>query len=212
MKSASVTESDVSPRLGRAPDRSRAATRRRLKGAGTALFARRGLHGTTTAQIAHRAGVASGTFYLHFRDKHALFREIVFEALDALRDRLADASARAAADPVARVRERATELLAFADENRNLVRVLFGREHEAGELAEAVIDELVSGIEERLRGRIAAGAVPSGLHPAVAAQALAAMWARVVAWWLEDPRRAPREAVIETLVQIHPVYRAAVRR
>jgi hypothetical protein len=28
------------------------------------------------------------------------------------------------------------------------------------------------------------------------------MLARVVAWWVEDPTRAPREAVIETLTRI----------
>ena len=61
--------------------RSRADTRRRLVEAGTDLFARDGLHGVTSARIARAAGVATGTFYLHFKDKEALFREIVFAAL-----------------------------------------------------------------------------------------------------------------------------------
>jgi AcrR family transcriptional regulator len=209
VKSSSVGESNVSSRARRAPDRSRAATRRRLKSAGIALFARQGLHRTTTVQIAHRAGVAAGTFYLHFRDKHVLFREIVFEALDRLRERLAAASERAGADRISGVRERASELLAFAAENKKLVRVLFGREPEAGELGEAVIDELVPGIETRLREQIAAGALTSELHPEATAQAIAAMWVRLVAWWVEDPRRAPREAVVETLVRVHPATRAA---
>jgi hypothetical protein len=28
------------------------------------------------------------------------------------------------------------------------------------------------------------------------------MWARVVAWWAEDPSRAARETVVETLTRI----------
>ena len=36
--------------------------------AGEALFAEHGLHGVTTHTIAHHAGVAAGTFYLHFPD------------------------------------------------------------------------------------------------------------------------------------------------
>jgi len=33
----------------------------------------------------------------------------------------------------------------------------------------------------------------------------------VVCWWLEDPSRASREAVIETLVRLHPAMAAATR-
>jgi hypothetical protein len=34
------------------------------------------------------------------------------------------------------------------------------------------------------------------------------MFARVVAWWIEEPNRAPRESIIETLVhiQLHGTY------
>ncbi len=187
----------------RAPERSRAETRRRLAAAATGLFARQGLQATTTVQIARAAGVATGTFYLHFQDKHELFRAIVFEAFAGLRERLAARAARAGAPPLAAVRARAEELLDFAQENRSLVRILFGRDHEAAELGEDVFDDTVPGIEAGLRRRIAAGQA-AALHPAVAAQALTAMWTRVVAWWVEDPKRAPRAAVVETLVRMHP--------
>jgi hypothetical protein len=30
------------------------------------------------------------------------------------------------------------------------------------------------------------------------------MWARVVAWWVEDPGRADRARVVDTLVELHP--------
>lgn len=186
--------------------RSRAETRRRLVEAGTDLFARVGLAGTTTTQIARAAGVAAGTFYLHFPDKHSLFREIAFAALAELRARMAAAHDAAAPDPVAQLRARMETLVAFAEEKRDLVRIVFGRGPEAGEIGAELAESLFADVEARLRERIAEGRADAALHPAAAAQALVAGWIRVVAWWAEGPSRAPREAVVETLVRLHPVF------
>ncbi len=199
----------IQPEPSTAPERSRAETRRRLVAAGTELFARRGLAGTPTAQIARRAGVAVGTFYLHFSDKQALFREIVFDALARLRERMAAAREGAGANPAQALRASTAELLAFAEANRSLVRVLFGRDPEAADLGEAVMDELLPGVEARLRQGVETGALAPELHPTVAAQALVAMWTRVLAWWVEEPTRAPRESVLETLVRLHPLTDAS---
>jgi AcrR family transcriptional regulator len=189
-----------------APARSRADTRRRLVEAATDLFARDGLHGATSARIAAEAGVATGTFYLHFRDKEELFREIVFAALAQLRGRTLRAL-EGLADARAQVRARTGELVAFADENRRLMLVLFGRGAQSAGMGDEVLDSLTPGIADALRARARAGQLSPELHPAVAAQAIAAMHSRVIAWWVEDPTRATREEVIETLCRMHPVYR-----
>jgi AcrR family transcriptional regulator len=194
----SVGEPEVKQREG-AAERSRRETRRRLLEAGTELFAREGLHGATSAQIARRAGVAAGTFYLHFRDKGALFREIVFDALSRLRARQDAAAAGLPRGSRAEIAARMGVLLDVAAEQRSLIRVLFGRGHQAADLGEEVLAGLLPGLEERLR----AGA--AGLHPAAAAQALVGMVTRVIAWWAEDPARAPRESVVETLTRLHPL-------
>jgi len=186
--------------------RSRAETRRRLIEAGTERFARDGLHGTTSTQIARAAGVAAGTFYLHFPDKQALFRAIAFDTLAQLRGRMAAAAEAAGSDVQLQLRARMETLVAFAAEQRDLVRIVFGRGHEAGTLGEEMADALFPGVEARLGERIEEGLADPGLHPAVAAQSLLAMWTRVIAWWGEDPSRAPREAVVQTLVRLHPVY------
>jgi AcrR family transcriptional regulator len=190
-----------------APARSREATRQRLAEAGTELFASEGLHGVTSSRIAAAAGVATGTFYLHFKDKEALFREIVWKALRDLRERGRVATVEAGNDPRAQVRARTTELVAFAEENRSLILVLFGRGHEAAGVADEVLDALTPGIEEGLRARISAGQIPPEFHVGVAAQAIAAQSSRVIAWWVEDPSRATREEVIETLCRMHPTHR-----
>jgi AcrR family transcriptional regulator len=199
----SVAESDVRsappvPAAPSAPARSRAETRRRLIEAGTDLFAEHGLHRVTSARIARHAGVATGTFYLHFPDKEALFREIAFAALAELRARQERASERLEPGSPAYVRARTEELLAFAAERRALIRLVFARAESAG-LAEDVRDAVVPGIQRWLERR-----APAGLHPAVAAQAHAAVLTRVIAWWADDPSRATREEVVDTLIRMNP--------
>jgi AcrR family transcriptional regulator len=186
-----------------APARSRADTRRRLLEAGTALFAENGLHGVTSAQIARHARVATGTFYLHFADKEALFHEIAFAALAELRARQERASAGVALGSREYLRLRTEELIAFAAEKRELIRMVFGRAESAGladEVREAVVPEIQRWLERRARE----GVAPPDLHPAVAAQAHAAVLTRVIAWWATDPTRASREHVVETLLRLNP--------
>ena len=60
------------PRQLRADD-----TRARLFAAASELFATRGYHATTVDAIAKRAGVAKGTFFVHFATKDAVITELV---------------------------------------------------------------------------------------------------------------------------------------
>ena len=182
----------------RAPARSRAATRERILASGTALFAERGLHDVTSHDIASDAGVAAGTFYLHFPDKQTLFREIVFQAVAELRQGLQEA--RAAGRGVEQVvRMQAEVLLSFAEQRADLVRILFGRDSEARGLGADVLDHLAEGARERVAADQRQGTTPGSVDADVAAQAIVGMWSRVLAWWVEDPSRAGREQLIDTL-------------
>ena len=189
------------PRRSSAAQRSRVQTRERLLAAGRKLFAERGLHGVTTHDLAADAGVAAGTFYLHFRDKAALFREIAGDTIALLRARLdaATHSARGAREGVPAFSE---ALIGFAEENRDLVRILFSRDAEAAAIEADVLNQLAATIAANRRARIASGEMPAQLHPEVLAQGLVGLLARVVAWWVENPQRASREHVIETLTRI----------
>lgn len=189
-----------------APARSRAATRQRILEAGTALFAREGLHAVSSARIAKAAGVAAGTFYLHFRDKKELFREIVFAALGRLQEAQRRATESAGTDVAAQVRARIAELAAFTEQNRNLITLVFGRDHEATSLGEDVLETLRPSAEDALRERVESGDL-RGASLAVASQVLLGMQIRVIAWWAEDPSRATRAEVIETLCRMHPLLR-----
>jgi AcrR family transcriptional regulator len=67
----------------------RAAERRQaIVAAGLDEFVARGFAATRLDDVAKRAGVAKGTIYLHFKDKEALFQELVRTALVPLIGRL----------------------------------------------------------------------------------------------------------------------------
>ena len=55
-----------------------------------ALFAAKGLRGTTVRQIAHATGIQSGSLYHHFDSKDAIFETIVVEYLRDLTQRYAE--------------------------------------------------------------------------------------------------------------------------
>src|SRR5262245_12851899 len=58
-------------------------TRERLVRAALELFTTQGYYGSTTPEIAARAGVAEGTIYRHFTSKQHLLNEIYRGALQA---------------------------------------------------------------------------------------------------------------------------------
>jgi AcrR family transcriptional regulator len=169
------------------------------------LFARHGLNGVTTHQIARAAGVAAGTFYLHFPDKSALFHEIAVDTEARLRAHIDEASA-CAADLRGAVRARVEALFDFAERNRDLIRILFGPDAgspgESGAAGSELLDAFAASIEEGRRGAIATGEMPREIDAAVLSQALVGMLSRVVLWWLDDPDPGPREIAIETLTRI----------
>jgi AcrR family transcriptional regulator len=192
---------DVSEIVLTARDRSRLETRGRLLGSARRLFSTRGLTRVTTHDIARGAGVASGTFYLHFPDKETLFREIVDSAVEELCRRVESAT-EGIADAEVAARSHAETLIGFAEENRDLVRIVFGRDHSTADVESDVMDHLAATAARMLQRRIDQGVLRSSIDPTVAAQALTGMFARAVSWWIEDPRRCTRAALIDTLVGI----------
>lgn len=58
----------------------------RLRLAARTLFVRNGYHNTRPQDIARQAGVANGTFYLHFKDKRAAFLDFADQAQCELRE------------------------------------------------------------------------------------------------------------------------------
>ncbi len=192
------------PGTGGPRPRSRDATRQRLVDAATELFAAEGLHAVTSAAIARHAGLATGTFYLHFPDKQVLFREIVLSALAELRARQDGAGAAHPVGSDAELRARIDEFFEFAEEKRALMRVVFARGPESTGMSDELVGVIAPAIERRLESLQRVGRMAADVHPAVAAQARAAALVRIAAWWSEDPMRVPRAAAATTLFRLDP--------
>jgi len=197
---------------GSAAERSRRATREGLLESGRLLFAKHGLHGVTTHDIAHGADVAAGTFYLHFENKQALLREIIDSAVSELIECIDSAVEPhfEAGDLAGVVRAQVEALVAFAEQQREVIRMLFSPDSDAAAVGSDVLNLLASTIAEGRRELMKAGVAPRDVDPAVLGQALVGMCAQVLSWWSEDPSRVSRETLIESLTHIqqsgtHPV-------
>jgi AcrR family transcriptional regulator len=179
-------------------------TRRRLLDAGRTLFARHGPAGVTSHEIAAEAGFAAGTFYLHFKHKGELFQELTDQAASELELRLV-AAATEGPDPRAIVEAQAEALVGFADEHRELFRIVFTPGSEGAEAAARVLERLARGVSARRRAAAARGQAWECLDPDVLAQAIVGMWVRVLSWWVDEPSRATRAEIVRTLshFQLH---------
>lgn len=199
-----MQESPSKPSRGSAAARSRQATRARLVESGRLLFAKHGLHGVTTHDIAHEAEVASGTFYLHFKNKREVFQEIADGCVSELIERidLACADLREEQDVAELLRAQATAMVGFAEEHRDLIRILFSADSDAAAVGSGILRALAETVTESRRTMLRQGFAQNGLDPAVLGQAVVGMWAQVLSWWCEDPTRVSRDALIETLTQI----------
>ena len=180
-------------------ERSRRETRRRLVEAGTKLFARRGFARTRATDISREAGVAVGTLYVHFTDKEALLREILFqgfEEMHAVVQRITEAKY---ATVEGSVRAHTEALVSYAAEHPELFQILFSTEVATTAAGTELLAALTAHQEERLREGIAEGYFRADLDPGVAARAVIGMLIQVLHWWTQDPSRAPREVVIDTV-------------
>lgn len=70
-----------------------AVTRRRLLDAAEIVFGEVGFHAAAISQITQTAGVAQGTFYVHFTSKEELFTQLVADISRSLRHEMTRAAA-----------------------------------------------------------------------------------------------------------------------
>ena len=207
--SAGATTTEAGPGESAPIDPKREAARRRLLEATVALLAERGLERVNSNQIARAAGVGVGTFYAHFQDKYAAHQAVVLDALERLGERVETAARRPARDRATQVRASVEAALDFALEQPELFRAAFGREI-APSPGRPGIAPSHRRLERRLRGLQVQQRLEPSLDPAVAAKGFTAMQSAVILWGLDDPGRAERNDVIETLVRLHPAVAAAV--
>ena len=98
-------------------------TRRALLDAAAAEFGERGFHDASISGITARAGVAAGSFYTYFGSKEALFRALVRDLSDQVRDHVTPA-VRSAPDGIAAESAGLEQFLAFVTEHKEIYRII----------------------------------------------------------------------------------------
>ena len=165
-------------------ERRRERTRRDLLAAAVRVLARKGLHDTKVADIAAAADIGVGTFYLHFPTKDALFDAVVEETVARLKATI-DAARAAAPDAVARMRAANAAFCRFAQENREVFKIVFGHAAAYNDVIRRAQALFAADIEETIREGVASGAF-APVPPPIAAQAVVGMATQVLSWWTEQ--------------------------
>jgi AcrR family transcriptional regulator len=195
------------------------ATRQALKACAYRSLAERGWAATQVADLCAAAGLAAGTFYVHFPDKEAVLAELLADFNEELADRVARMwSGRPPRNPRRLVGRVARAFLDHWTRHRGFVRACaekaaLGTSLEA--LRDGVNPPMVALVSRALSE--AAAALGARLRdPDLVTQALLAMWLRVgmQALFNPDVTRARAEAALVrlTLGALQGVIPALARR
>ena len=193
------TSSAKALRTGNRFARRKARTRQDLLSAAARVLAHKGFHDTKIADLADEADVGVGTFYLHFETKDALFDALVEDTVARLKAAV-DAARLAVDDPVERLRRANVAFCRFADQNREVFRIVFGHAAAYHDVIQRAEDLFAADIEANLRDGIAGG-VFAALPTQVAAQAIVGMATRILSWWTTH-ESIPITTLEETMTRI----------
>nr|WP_299906474.1 TetR/AcrR family transcriptional regulator [Sphingomonas bacterium] len=121
-----MTRSDAASAAseGKAPRTERGRkTLRAILDAAAIEFGEKGFHEASVSGITRRAGVALGSFYTYFDSKDAVFRALVRDMSDQVRDQVAPAI-RAAPDQIAAERAGLYEFINFVRGHKEIYRII----------------------------------------------------------------------------------------
>lgn len=147
-----------------------ARTRARLLEAAEHVFATVGYHDASIVKITERAGVALGTFYVHFPGKKEIFDEVVLDLSHRVRQAMSE-GARRGRDRIEAEREGFREFFRFTARHPALYRIIRQAEFVSPEAMRAHYDAICTGYAAGLDRAQQAGEIRQ-VDPTVAAWAL----------------------------------------
>jgi len=143
-----------------------AARRAAILSAALDEFSAQGFAATRLDDVARRAGVAKGTIYLHFRDKEALFQELIRSVLGPFVGTLE--LALKADLPVRQIAEQALELFVrevYETRRKDVIRLILTEGQRFPQLAEfyyrEVLSRAIAAFRQLMRGAVARGELKS---------------------------------------------------
>lgn len=176
--------------------RRREQTARALLDAARRVLAAKGYHGTKIVDIARAASVGVGTFYLYYPTKEALFLELVEDTVARLKIEL-DAVRATIPDLIEQSRVRTLTFFRFAQENRELFRIVFGHGASFHDVVRRSQEVFIRDLHEIIAAGMEVGALRRG-DAMIWAQAFIGMSLQVVSWWIEQ-ENVPIEQVAASL-------------
>ena len=179
-------------------ERRRLQTRNLLIQTALQLILEKGYEATSIQDITDRADLGRGTFYIHFRDKE----ELVWSAFQEMFQKMEQ-------DAHQRLDRRIPQVEYFgllnifhhADENRNLYRVMFGKQGSA-RLTARVQDYLVKVFLVDIGNMPEPTDLYFNIPHEVEAQMLAGLISRLLFWWLETPANYTAEQIATMTYQM----------
>ncbi len=174
------------------------ARRRKLLARAIRLFGRKGYHATTVPMIVRASGMATGTFYLYFRDKEDVFAAALVELGERISAAINQAMAAAAPDVLSHMQTAVKTLVRFLADHPQEARILIVESSGLGKRLEAVRRRIV---ESHTRSVEMALAAVAHRLPPMERSVVARCWVgavyEAVFCWLEQP--APQRLAAERL-------------
>lgn len=179
-----------------------AETRRKIFAAARELFAERGYHETTVGEIASKAGVAKGTFFIHFATKDAVASDLVrtqTRAARVARQKTLDAGK----GPVAALRACALTLGEQAGTSRELSRAVVAAtlaSSQVGGAADLLFSEVAADMTTDARAAQQLGLLSRATPAETIASSLVAAYLGAVLHYTTSPRAKPILDVLRPLI------------
>lgn len=177
-------------------------TRARLFTAAAELFVELGYHSATIEQIAKRAGVAKGTFFVHFASKDAVILELVRIQCSGAR-RARQKALESGASRLDALRSTVIDLGTRAGASRNISRAVLaaGLEDPAvGDAVSKIFDEVLADMIEDARHAARDGLLKAETDPEQLATQLMVSYLGSALHFTSTPRARPLVEVLEPLV------------
>lgn len=189
-------------------------TRERLFLAACDLFVAKGYAGTTVDSIVSRAGVAKGTFFVHFKTKDAVATELIENQTAAAR-RAHERAQAAGAGPIEAMVATVLALGKQAGASRMLSRAVLAATLESGEVA-GDSSKLFEGIYELIlvdaREAKRQGLLPRRADPEQIAWSLIASYLGAALYFATNPEPIPLVDGLAPLVDANLAAAGATRR
>ena len=187
-------------------------TRTRILDAAERVFYERGVARASLEDIAASAEVSRGAIYWHFKDKAELFDAMMQRVVLPVEEMLERAECCGEANPLALLRAATIDVLLRTATDKRMQRIFDIAYHKCEYVGDAAgvrerhiasQNECLKTIEAAFKACVAAGQLPAGVNPRVAAIGAMSLVSGLIANYVLDPAAFPLKRHAEALVDIY---------